>query len=182
MLEIERHLVWIAVGEDQVVGPVELGQNMSGLTADDADTVAVPVPCDLELGEAHVLGVAFDRLDEPARTVGEADRRIAEATPDLENPFRSMAAARTARNGTLEVGYTLHPVAVRFPMLVRGAGNGLERVASTVSRLDPFGATLSVDVGSFISRVQVKPRYKEICPTNSAASSWFARYSVLAHF
>jgi len=70
VLEIERHLVWIAVGEDQVVRPVELGQNISGLTADDADTVAVPVPCDLELGEAHVLGVAFDLLDEPAPNRG----------------------------------------------------------------------------------------------------------------
>ncbi len=92
MLEIERHLVWIAVGEDQVVRPVELGQNISGLTADDADTVAVPVPCDLELGEAHVLGVAFDLLDEPARTVGEVERHE-------RNGFSRSGVASAIRNG-----------------------------------------------------------------------------------
>jgi hypothetical protein len=57
------HLLWIEVGEDQVVRPGELRQDVCCVAVYDADAVAVSGPCDLGLGEPYAVGVALDRLD-----------------------------------------------------------------------------------------------------------------------
>src|SRR6266536_6409811 len=100
MIESHWHLFRINVGEDQVVRPAEPRQDVCRLPRDDADAPVETGSCDLKLGKPCVLGVAFDRLDPRARTVGEAERRIAEATSDFENPLRGNRSRKNSEKRT----------------------------------------------------------------------------------
>jgi hypothetical protein len=139
VIESDWHLFRISVGEDQIVRPVEPGQEVGGAAADDTDAMAVPRTCDLKLGKACVFGVAFDRLDERARTVSEAERRIAKATSDFENPLSPNRGRKNSEKRAARGRVHAASRAVFLPMLMRGAANPLERVALTLSRVDPRG-------------------------------------------
>ena len=91
--------------------------------------MAIERPGNLKLGQSCVLGVAFDRLDERARTVSEAERRIAKATSDLENPLRPNRGRKNSEKRTARRRIDVASQAVLLPMLMRGAANALERVA-----------------------------------------------------
>jgi hypothetical protein len=89
-----------------------------------------------------MLGVTLDRLDGSVRATSQAERRIAKAASDLENPFR--CDCRREHGKKRATGRGIHAAArsVRFPVLMRGEANVLEWVALTLGGLDPLRNTL----------------------------------------
>jgi hypothetical protein len=85
-----------------------------------------------------MLGVMLDRLDGSVGATRQAERRIAEAASDLENPFR--CDCRREHGQKRVAGRGIHAAArsVRFPVLVRGEANVLEWVAPALGGLDPL--------------------------------------------
>ena len=89
-----------------------------------------------------MLGVAFDRLDHSAGAMSHAERRIAEAASDFENPL--CRDGRREHGQKRAAGRGVHAAArsVRFAMLVRREANVLEGVALALGGLYPLRNTL----------------------------------------
>ena len=85
-----------------------------------------------------MVGITLDRLDHSAGAMSQAERRIAEARSDLENPLGR--GGRREHGQKRAAGGGVHAAArsVGFAMLVRRYANVLERVALALGGLDPL--------------------------------------------
>jgi hypothetical protein len=89
-----------------------------------------------------MLGVAFDRLDHSAGAMSQAERGIAEARSDLENPLSRDSGRKHGEERAAGRGVDAAARSVGFAMLVRREANVLEGVALALGGLDPLRNTL----------------------------------------
>jgi hypothetical protein len=89
-----------------------------------------------------MVGITLDRLDHSAGAMSQAERRIAEARANLENP--PCRDSRRKHGKKRAAGRGVHAAArsVGFAMLVRREANVFEGVALALGGLDPLRNTL----------------------------------------
>jgi hypothetical protein len=138
VLEVLRQFLWIAVGKDQIVRPVEFREYVAAPAAKNSNPVPVTLAQSCPLGERHVLGVAFDRLDHSVGALSQAERRIAEARSNLENPLCRDSRRKHGKKRAAGRGVHAAARSVGFAMLVRREANVLEWVALALGGLDPL--------------------------------------------
>jgi hypothetical protein len=136
VLEVERHLLGIAVGEDQIVALVEPGEHVGAPAAKNTNPVGVPLAHDRLLGESRMFGITLDRLDDSVGATSQAERRLAEAASGLEKPFRCDCRRDHGQKRAAGRGINAAARSVRFPVLMRGEVNVLEWVALTLGGLE----------------------------------------------
>ena len=142
VLKVERHLLGIAVGEDQIVRPIEPGEHIEAPAEKNTNPVPVSVALNCLLGEPRMPGVALNGFDLSAGPKSQAERRIAEAGSDLENPLSRDSRSKHGEKRAAGRGVHAAARSVGFAMLVRREANVLEGVALALGGLDPLRNTL----------------------------------------
>jgi hypothetical protein len=104
--------------------------------------VGVPLAQNCLLGEPRILGVAFDRLDDPFGVVSQAERRIAEAASDLKNSLRGDCHRERGKERAAGRGVHAAARSVEFAMVMGRKADVLEWVPLALGGLDPLGDTL----------------------------------------
>ena len=85
-----------------------------------------------------MVGITLDRLDHSAGAMSQAERRIAEAGSDLENPLSRDSRSKHGEKRAAGRGVHAAARSVGFAMLVRREANVLEGVALALGGLDPL--------------------------------------------
>jgi hypothetical protein len=89
-----------------------------------------------------MLGVVLNGLDDRVTAASQAERRVAEAASDLENPLRCDCGREHGEKRAAGRGVHAAARSVGFAMVMRREPNVLEGVTLTLRGLDPLGDIL----------------------------------------